>query len=158
MADFVFSFLPAFFSSRKSFVFVVNFYWLLSDEEQLESESFHVSAPVNNMLECLGSLFKYEACFLIQWKWVWTVLVFIAHLIIIWILTISSLLTHGPKSKILCTESVLTFIVTYKIHIPEEFFVPIHILRAFWLYASAWMAATSYSSWVWLMCPGASWK
>lgn len=34
-----------------------------SDEEHLENESFPIPAAINNMLECLGFLFKYEARF-----------------------------------------------------------------------------------------------
>lgn len=47
--------------------------------------------------------------------------------------TISSLLTHGPKSEILCVEPVFDLFVMYEKYIPMEFFLCsyAYILRAF---------------------------
>lgn len=61
--------------------------------------------------------------------------------------TISALLRHGSKNKILCTEPVFClYCLLWQIHsifLRNSVFVPIHVFwELVWLYLSAWISAT----------------
>lgn len=100
-----------------------------TDEEQLENEPFSISASHNNMLECLGSLFKCEAFFLNTAK----ENTICGHFHRLFNndldFTISALIGHGSKNKILYTEPVFLPLLSIMTNIclKNSVIIPIHV-------------------------------
>lgn len=109
--------------------------------------------PLNNMLECLGFLFKYEAWFLNTAKD--SICTCFHHLFNNCLdFTISSLLIYGPKSKILYTDLVfylycqLWEICSWGI---LALFTPVYCESlSGCTFVLEWMLHNG--SWVWLLC------
>lgn len=71
--------------------------------------------------------------------------------------TISSLLIHDPKNKILYTEPIFFLTFISEKYIPKEFFLCPHLYSLFgYTVGFEWVLPSG--SWDWLLCPRVVWK